>query len=109
MCNFHSSLSQEQIQLRKLFLPIARTNSTANLFHLIAGTNSAAKLFLPIAEANSAGEIVLPYRRYNSAGKLFLPLVGSHSAAEFVPLIGRNKFRSKFGSCFRVERKLYLL
>ncbi len=30
-------------------------------------------------------------------------------AVEFVPAIGRNNLRSGIGSCFRVERNMYLL
>ncbi len=40
---------------------------------------------------------------------MYLLRGGTISAAEFVPAIGRYNFRSRIGSYFRVERKLYLL
>ena len=116
MLKFRFSLSQDQIPLRKLFLPIAGTNP--------------------------AEEIVLPYNRHNfrsslshSSGicscdreeqlpqqnlyLLFLPITGTTSAAELAPALGlsgsctcyrdeqfpqRSKFRCKSCTCDREEQ-----
>jgi len=55
--NFRSSLKQEPIPLRKLFLPRAGTNNAAKLFLPSKVHILQRKLFLPIAGTNPAAEI----------------------------------------------------
>jgi len=136
--NIRSSLSQEQIPLRKLFLPIAGSNSAAEIvppyysrynFHSSLSQEQILlrKLFLPItgttSAANFAAEVVPPYHRNkfcclffffpiagaNSAAEVALPFCSTNSGVEVVPAIRRNNFLSGICSCDREERNLYLL
>ncbi len=92
--NCRSSLSQVQIPLRKLYLPLAGTNSASNFFSSLSQVQiPLRKLFLPIIAGTTSTP---PYRRI------------IYPSAEFVPVIGRNNFRSRICSCDREERKLYL-
>src|SRR6266536_1632671 len=103
MLKFRFSLSQDQIPLRKLFLPIIGTNSAEeivppyNRYNFRSSLSQEQiplrKLFLPIACTNSTANLFLPIACTNSAAKCFLPIACTTAA----PPYRRSKCRC--GSC----------
>ena len=92
--NFISSLSQVQIPLRKLFLPIRKQIPLSKLFLFIAGTTSTP----PYRRSQFCCGSCSCDREEPQVQILLRKLILRYGEAEFEHAIGRNIFRSRIGS-----------